>query len=125
MHRIRSWGYPYEISELTNLRSAKRELSTWMAFFWTRPVFRAGPTTRPGLGVSGHRITDASTRDDWRPTIPWRFLSGSLQAHPFHPGNQGGGLYPQKLRGSISAFDFPVGFLQHSKQILALPMPHF
>jgi hypothetical protein len=63
--------------------------------------------------------------DILRDTLTVALLSGSLQAHPFHPGNQGGGLYPQKLRGSISAFDFPAGSLQHSKKILALPVPHF
>jgi hypothetical protein len=54
-----------------------------------------------------------------------RSLKRSLQTHSFYPGKQGGGLYTQKLRGSIAAFDFPAGLLQHSKKILALPAPHF
>jgi hypothetical protein len=57
---------------------------------------------------------------------PRAVLSGrSLQTQLFYPGDQSGGLKPQKLRGSIDALDFPAGPPQDDKKILALAASHF
>ena len=60
-----------------------------------------------------------------RETLTLRLSGRSPQTHLFYPGTQSGRLDPQKLRGSIHAFDSPVGLLQDSKKVLALAAAQF
>jgi hypothetical protein len=49
----------------------------------------------------------------------------SLETHFLYAGDQSRSLHPQKLRGTINAFDLPAGLLQNSKKVLPLAASHF
>jgi hypothetical protein len=45
-----------------------------------------------------------------------------LETHLFYAGDQSGGLHPQKLRGTIHAFDLPAGLFQDRQKILSFAL---
>jgi len=139
MHRIRSIGYPYEISELTDLRSAEAKPSNyrksdgtiaasahWLlrsAVIRIREFGSLNVTEAHDVHTNAisFKIVAQQTGD-----FANRVLSSrSLQTHLFYPGDQSRGFESQKLRGSIDALDFPAGPLQDNKKILALPASDF